>query len=44
MSPSLLRGSEEYLLKFLLEDSVLSIEKALQILARAGRYVSIKLR
>ena len=44
MYPSLLRGSEEYLLKLLLEGSVLSIEKLLQILAKAGRYVSIKLR
>ncbi|XP_020260052.1 sister chromatid cohesion protein PDS5 homolog A isoform X2 [Asparagus officinalis] len=43
MFPSLLRGSEKYLLKLLLEESVLPIEKLLQILARAGHYVSIEL-
>lgn len=41
--PSLLRGSEEYLLKFLMEESVLSKEKLLHILAAAGRHISIKL-
>ncbi|XP_010912048.2 sister chromatid cohesion protein PDS5 homolog B isoform X2 [Elaeis guineensis] len=41
--PSLLRGSEEYLLKLFSEEVTLSSEKILQILARAGRYVLLKL-
>ncbi|XP_008785877.2 sister chromatid cohesion protein PDS5 homolog A [Phoenix dactylifera] len=41
--PSLLRGSEEYLLKLFSEGATLSSEKSLQILARAGRYVLLNL-
>lgn len=42
MSPSLLKGCEEYILKLLLEVPVLSNEKLLQILAKAGHTISIK--
>lgn len=40
--PSLLRGSEEYLMKLFLEEVTLSCEKTLQILARAGPHVLLK--
>lgn len=43
MFPSLLRGSHQCLLKLLSEESVLPVDKLLQMLARAGRYASIKL-
>ncbi|XP_020578529.1 sister chromatid cohesion protein PDS5 homolog A isoform X2 [Phalaenopsis equestris] len=43
MFPSLLKGSEDLLLKLVLDSSVLSNEKLLQIIAIAGHHVSIKL-
>ncbi|XP_073000395.1 sister chromatid cohesion protein PDS5 homolog B isoform X2 [Typha latifolia] len=41
--PSLLGGSEEYMLKIFSQESILTNEKSLQILARAGSYMSINL-